>query len=149
MARFARKTSRKTLKGHFRPSLHPFPSTYAKDVSEEAISYTRCAGVLGLLGSGIRVFQLYRAPIWFLTAVSFTERTALTAPALAYNKDQVTLGGCGEKGCSPREIRQNNRKWHKNTQEKGERICFFPAGIVAPREQIPPAASLPGFNLHW
>lgn len=88
MAKFAR-TSRKTLKGHSRPSfppVPPLPPTYAKDVLEAVVSYTGCAGVLGLLSNGIWVLQLYRTPIWFLTAVSFTERTAPTAPALAYNR---------------------------------------------------------------
>lgn len=93
MAGFARKTSRKTTKGHF---WQTFSSARRNAYGEEAVPPQDRAGVLGIRGAGGQVPHMARAPVWFTRAISFTERTAF--PATATLTRQVTLPGGGAYG---------------------------------------------------
>lgn len=79
MAGFARKTSRKTTKGRFWQTF----STARRNACGGGGGFLHRTrqGFLALGGEGGQVPHVARALVWFMGAISFTERTAFPATA--------------------------------------------------------------------
>lgn len=107
MAGFARKTSRKTTKGHF---WQTFSSARRNAYGGGGGFLHRTGqGFLALVGAGGQVPHVARALVWFTRAISFTERTAFPATAtLTRAGDVARMGSLWRNGFSSLSLRN---KW--------------------------------------
>lgn len=114
MAGFARKTSRKTTKGHF---WQTFSSARHNTCGGGGgFLHKTGQGFLALGGAGGQVPHVARALVWFMRAISFTERTALPATVtLTRAGDFARSGSFWRNGFSSSSLR-NKRQMHIDTR---------------------------------
>lgn len=128
-ARFARKTSRKTTKGHF---WQTFSSARLNAYGGGGGFLHRTGqGFLALAGAGGQVPHVARALVWFTRAISFTERIAFPATVtLTIAGDFARRGSLWRNGFSFHSLRN---KWQMHIHTCRGKISLGQGDREVPR----------------